>query len=423
VLHQVAHVSATFGLDAARTVDPAGYAISGRAPRFALKPETREEVAEALRAATRDGLGVVPWGGGVALAREQAPARFDVALDTRALSRVVEYQPDDLTLTAECGATIESLRATLAERGQELQLEAAEAWSATLGGALAANASGARRASLGAPRDRILGVRFALGDGTLARSGGRVVKNVAGYGIHRLLCGSRGALAVIVEATLKLQPAPAARAACVYACDASALAEPARWRRFAHMRPAVLTVIGGAIAGHDPMLAADGGCAVVVGFEGEAADVEHDCELTREALGIPRLRVSGDSAATLWQRLADLEELPGARLSFTSAHLTPDALAPALSAEALRRSVFHAACGRLHVFPNGGKASREEALRVVRDIEAHGFTLIDARDAGPLPPAIPPQQAVHTMRAAIRSALDPAGRFAFGEAWQGIDGA
>ena len=77
---------------------------------------------------------------------------------------------------------------------------------------------------LGAPRDRILGARFALGEGLLAKSGGRVVKNVAGYGIHRLLCGSRGALAVIVEATLKLQPAPAARAALVYAC------EPHRWR-------------------------------------------------------------------------------------------------------------------------------------------------------------------------------------------------
>jgi FAD/FMN-containing dehydrogenase len=412
---RAAHVSATFGLDAARAVDPAGYAMSGRAPRFALKPETREELAEALRAAARERLGVVPWGGGVALAREDAPERFDVALDTRALARVVEYEPDDLTLTAECGTTIESLRATLAARGQELPLEAAEAWGATLGGALAANASGARRASLGAPRDRILGAHFVTGDGVLARSGGKVVKNVAGYGTHRLLCGSRGALAVIVEATLKLQPAPAARAALVHACDVASLADAARWQRFVRMRPAVLTVIGGAIAGHDPTLAAGAGCAVIVGFEGEAADVERDCERTREALGVPRLRVSGDSAATLWQRLVDLEELQGARLSFTSAHLTPDALAQEIPAETLQRSVFHAACGRLHVFPRD-----EDATRLTRGLETHGFSLIGVRGASRITPAISPQLAVHAMRASIRSALDPARRFAFGEAWQGI---
>jgi glycolate oxidase FAD binding subunit len=404
-------VSATLGLDAARACDPAQYAIGGRFPRLAIRPQSREELCEVLRAATADDLGVVPWGGGVALSRDQAPLRFDVALDLRGLSRIVEYQPDDLTLTAECGAGIESLRSTLAAKHQELPLEAAEGWAATLGGVLAANASGPRRALLGAPRDRILGAHFALGDGTLAKSGGRVVKNVAGYGIHRLLCGSRGALAVIVEATLKLQPAPAARAAFIYACDPEQLADRSRWERFARLRPAVLTVIGGAIAGKDPTLAAGDGAAVVVGFEGEAADVEIDGERTHEALGVPRLRVSGDSAATLWQRLADLEELPGTRLSLTSAHLTPDALA-ALPREALARAAFHAACGRLHLFPAG-----DGGARLARELEPHGFELIAARAAGEVTPGVPRQQAVRGMRTAIRGALDPAGRFALGEGW------
>jgi FAD/FMN-containing dehydrogenase len=405
-------MSATLGLDAARACDPAGYAMSGRAPRYAIKPQSRDELAEALRAAALDGLGVVPWGGGVALAREVAPAAFDVALDTRGLSRIVEYQPDDLTLTAECGAGIETLRATLAERGQELPIEAAEGWGATLGGALAANASGARRAALGAPRDRVLGVRFALGDGTIARSGGKVVKNVAGYGIHRLLCGSRGALAVMVEASLKLQPSPASRAALVYAIDAAHLAATSCWERFARTRPAVLTAIGRDIAARDPTLAAGGAHAVVVGFEGEAADVELDCDRTREVLGVPRLKLSDASAVTLWQRLADLEELPGARLSFTSAHLTPEVLAAALSPAALARSVCHAACGRLHVYPNG-----DDPARVTRELESHGFALIAARGAR-IEPAAPAQLAVRSMRAAIRTALDPGWRFALGDAWE-----
>ncbi|MGH7741434.1 MAG: FAD-binding oxidoreductase [Candidatus Eiseniibacteriota bacterium] len=405
-------MSATLGLNAARACDPAAYAISGRPPRFAVRPETREELSEALRAAALDRLRVVPWGGGVALARESAPAAFDVALDTRGISKIIEYNPDDLTLTAECGASLETLRETLAARGQELPIEAAEDWGATLGGALAANACGARRAALGAPRDRILGARFALGDGTIARSGGKVVKNVAGYGIHRLLCGSRGALAVIVEASLKLQPAPASRAALVYAIDRARLAEVQRWERFARMRPAVLTVLGAEIAERDPTLAAGDAFAVVVGLEGEAADVELDCDRTREALGVPRLKVSDASAATLWQRLADFEELPGTRLSFTSAHLTPEVL-PALPLGVLGRAVFHAACGRLHVFPGAG-----DPTPLVREIEAHGFTMIAVRGARIEPP-IPPQIAVKAMRAAIRSALDPGSRFSFGEAWEG----
>ena len=195
-------MSATLGLGAARAVDAARYAIAGKLPRVALRPAAAGEVAEALRAAGRDGLGAVPWGGGTALALGQPPERYDVALDLTAFDRVVEYEPEDFTVTAECGVTLATLRATLAARGQELPLEGARAEAATLGGVLAANASGPRRLRFGAPHDRILGGHFALADGTLARSGGKVVKNVAGYALHRLLCGSRGGPGVLVAGGL-----------------------------------------------------------------------------------------------------------------------------------------------------------------------------------------------------------------------------
>jgi len=200
-------------------LDPARYAIAGVEPLSVRRPATREQVAELLRGAARDGLGVVPWGGGVSLARERAPERYDVALDLTALDRVVEHRSEDMTVTAECGVTLGILRTALAAHGQEGQLEGARAERATLGGLLAANASGPRRLRFGAPRDRILGAQFALADGTLARSGGRVVKNVAGYALHRLLCGSRGGLAVLLEASLKLAPAPARRVALVFGVE------------------------------------------------------------------------------------------------------------------------------------------------------------------------------------------------------------
>jgi glycolate oxidase FAD binding subunit len=213
----------------ARALDAGRFTIDGRAPRLAVRPENRDEAAEVLRAAAVDRLAVVPWGGGVSLGREGSPDRYDVALDLSALDRVIEYDPEDFTVTAECGATIASLRATLAAQGQELPLEAPQASRATLGGAIAANASGPRRLRFGAPRDRILGARFALAGGVIARSGGKVVKNVAGYGTHRLLCGSRGGLAVILEASLKLAPAPETRVALVFGVDAAALADASRW--------------------------------------------------------------------------------------------------------------------------------------------------------------------------------------------------
>jgi glycolate oxidase FAD binding subunit len=406
-------MTAALGLEPARSVDPAGYAMSGRAPKLAIRPANRDELCEALRAAALERLAVVPWGGGVSLSREIAPDRFDAAIDLRALDAIIEYEPDDLTLTAECGATIESLRDRLAAHAQELPLEAAEAWGATLGGVLAANASGARRLALGAPRDRILGARFALGEGLIARSGGKVVKNVAGYGMHRLLCGSRGALGVIVEASLKLAPAPESRVAMIWGADASTIADAAKWRAFPRMEPAALTVVGRAAAALNPVLASDDAFTVIVGFEGSAAHVEHQCETARSAFGAARVKVSDDSAVRLWQQLADLEELQGARLTFTTPANTPAALAPLLASRDLERAVFHAACGRLHVFP-----AASAAQSVATSCAAHGFALIDARGAGAVTPSIPPQDAVGGMRASLRAALDPGRAFALGDRWR-----
>ncbi|HTK32089.1 MAG TPA: FAD-binding oxidoreductase [Candidatus Saccharimonadaceae bacterium] len=441
-------LSAVIGLDASRAVDPASYAMSGRAPGAAVRPANRDELVEAVRAAAGERLGVVPWGGGVALSWERAPERYDIALDLRGLAKIVEFEPEDLTLTAECGVTIEALRDAVAARGLELPMEAAKAWGATLGGTLAANASGPRRLLLGAPRDRILGARFVTGDGVAARSGGKVVKNVAGYGTHRLLCGSHGSLAVIVEASLKLQPAPEARAAMIYAMEAGDVADAARWARFPRMEPAVLSVVGSAIAMRNPVFAHGTAFTVVVGFEGDAPHVEAMCAATRDALGTPKLKLAGASALTLWQHLADLEELMGPRLTLTSATHTPAALAAwatgdgagatgdgagatgtgagantaaagAPSRPPLDRAVFHAACGKLHVFPHGADvedgaadAPSPDVDAMLLELHAKGFALTNARGLAALTPPSPPSSALRVLREQARQALDPNGTFA-----------
>jgi len=390
-----------------RTVDASRFSMSGRAPRIAWRPENAAEVADAVRQAGADGLKLVPWGGGVALSREPAPERFDVALDMSGLKRVAVYDPDDYTVTVECGITIDDLRATLAAKGQELPLEAAESWGATLGGVLAANASGPRRRTFGAPRDRILGASFVTGDGVLAKTGGRVVKNVAGHAVHRLLVGSRGALGVIAQASLKLLPQPPARAALAWGCDAVTLAGAARWRDWPRREPVALTVVGRAIAAKNPLLAADAPFTVVAGFEDDGAWVEDCVEFARRSLGTPRVRVSHSSVLVLWQQVADMEELPGPRLTFTTAANTPEAIAFLSGRPVAERLVFHAPCGRLHVWPSG-----TEAAALVKELAGRGFALLEARGV-----AVRTPHQAEAIRSALRVALDPGGTLALGAAW------
>jgi glycolate oxidase FAD binding subunit len=393
-------------------MDPAGYLLAGRPPRLAVRPADRGEVIETLRAAARDRSSVVPWGAGVALTRESAPERYDLAVDLSALDAIVEYDPEDLTLTAECGVTLAALRTALSARGQELPLEAAHAARATLGGVLAADASGCRRLRLGAPHDRVLGARFVLADGTLARSGGRVVKNVAGYALHRLLCGSHGALAVIVEASLKLAPAPEARAALVYDADALSLADTARWSWLPRLEPSFVSVVGRDLSSAlPPSGRGEAAFTIVVGLEEDAPRVaEQEAAIVR-GLGPPRARLVGHEVEAMAQALADLEETDGERLSFTTAGNTPAALAPLTGAAAGTRLVFHAPAGRLHLFPAAGSEHATVATAV-----ANAFTLRSARLTGPRPAAAP-RSGVTALRARIRTSLDPAGTLAFGDRW------
>lgn len=393
---------------APRATDASRHAMSGRAPSVAWRPESAVEAADAVRQCNADGLKLVPWGGGVSLARVPAPERYDVALDLTGLKRIAIYDPDDYTVTVECGITLDDLRSTLAANRQELPLEGAESWGATLGGVLASNASGPRRRALGSPRDRILGASFVTGDGVLAKTGGRVVKNVAGHAVHRLLVGSRGTLGVLVQASLKLLPQPPARAAMIHDVDAATLADAARWRDWPRREPAALTVVGRAIAAKHPVLAGDSPFAVIAGFEDDAAWVEDCVEFSRQSLGAPRVKVSDASVLTLWQQVTDFEEMPGPRLTFTTAANTPEAIAFLAARPVAERLVFHAPCGRLHLWP----AAADEAGALLPELAGRGFVPIESRGVTATVPAVAP--ATTLLHERLRAQLDPKGVFALG---------
>jgi glycolate oxidase FAD binding subunit len=161
-----------------------------------------------LRCANENDLCVAPRGGGTKSGWGNPPARVDLILSTARLDRIVEHAWADMTVTVEAGCAIRTLQEHLAQHGQRLALDALWPERATVGGVLSTNDSGALRLRFGGLRDLIIGVTLALPDGTLARSGGKVVKNVAGYDLPKLATGALGTLGVITQATVRLHPMP-----------------------------------------------------------------------------------------------------------------------------------------------------------------------------------------------------------------------
>jgi len=183
-------------------------AVAGVQPGIVVEPATQEELASVLRLSNDAGLSVIPRGGGTKLGWGNPPARAYLILSTSRLNRIIEHVWADLTVSVEAGCTVQHLQDALAQHGQRLALDALWPARSTVGGVLSANDSGALRLRFGALRELIIGVTLALSDGTLASSGGKVVKNVAGYDLQKLATGALGTLGIITRAVFRVHPLP-----------------------------------------------------------------------------------------------------------------------------------------------------------------------------------------------------------------------
>ncbi len=205
-----ARIAQRFGAEniVASATELAGYEVDGMRPAAAVFAKSADEIADVLKFAATEKLAVIPCGSGTKLGIGMPPARYDVALDLSRMNRVLAFEPRDLTLGVEPGMQFSALAATLAAEKQFLPLNPPFFHRATIGGILAADSASPLRHLYGGPRDFVLGLEFVSGDGAIAKSGGRVVKNVSGYDLHKLLIGSLGTLAIIMRANFKTFPMP-----------------------------------------------------------------------------------------------------------------------------------------------------------------------------------------------------------------------
>jgi glycolate oxidase FAD binding subunit len=278
-------------------------AIDGITPATTLEPETGTEVAETLSEARASRKAVIPVGGGTMIDVGDHPARYDIALSTRRLSGIVEHSPGDLTVVVRAGTTMQELNEQLAKHGQFVPLQPAFPKNATVGGVLAAALSGPWRQAYGSARDFTIGMRMALPSGQMAKSGGKVVKNVAGYDLAKLFIGSYGSLGVITEVAFKVYPLPAERLTVTMECRDLADAFPLA-REVAGLGPGVM----GVAATAPPALSGDQGprWRVTVMLGGTAGTVRDLESAVRSAAG--QRRVSEPEAEDALQSLV---EAPG----------------------------------------------------------------------------------------------------------------
>jgi glycolate dehydrogenase FAD-binding subunit len=358
--------------------------IAGKQPKLVIQPGNEQELAQVLKLADDAALAVLPRGGGSKLDWGNPPDRADLLLSTARLNRILEHAWSDLTVTVEAGCTIRNLQETLAQHGQRLALDPLWPDHATIGGVLSTNDSGALRLRLGALRDLIIGVTLALPDGTLASSGGKVVKNVAGYDLPKLVTGALGTLAVITRAVFRLHPRP--KETRTISCVARDLREAQR----------LLLAVQDSQLAHSALQVRFNEHAkpeVDILFEGTQAGLEAQAEKVKTILAGGQLIESGSG---VWNARQDLygsciRSEPNCALAKTS--VLPAQIAETLeslagfSARGIHSAAVVQATGLGCIRFEGQPEALHAALREVRArIERPGGSLVIAQRPVSMPP-------------------------------------
>ncbi|MHC5537590.1 FAD-binding oxidoreductase [Singulisphaera rosea] len=305
----------------------------GRSATLTDRPETVEALQNTVTSRVAEGHAIYPRGGGTALDYGGTPRLPGVAIDLRGLNRVVDYPSADMTITIEAGVTLGQLRATLAEKQQRLLLDAPYPDRATLGGIYATNTNASRRFGAGNPRDQIIGVSFVTHDGALVKGGGRVVKNVAGYDLPKLMTGSMGTLGVLTQMTLKVRPIPeASELVCIPYASIESLTLALERLNTSGTRPIAVDVFNRSGAQHagESLGIPSADWVLVIGFEDNLSSVTWQVDRLMLEVGKTDVVIhEGDHAEPLWAALTQFQASELGAVSFV-ANLRPSTVAPFL---------------------------------------------------------------------------------------------
>ncbi len=273
-----------------------------------IKPGSAEEVARSLAVCREQKAGVIPSGLGSWLDCGNPVSRADAVVSLERLNRILEYSPSDLTITVEAGLALDELNRVARNERQWLPLDPAGSRNATVGAVAACASSGSLRFGFGTPRDYVLGLRLAHMDGSQSRSGGRVVKNVAGYDMNKLYVGSYGTLAVLTELTLKLRPAPeTTKTVCLVDADLGSLLKIAERVFASELEPASVFVTSKFTNVLTGRLTDDARPALMARFVGDSLVVDHQVDYFVRSFNPGAGPLNQAEAESAWAEITELD--------------------------------------------------------------------------------------------------------------------
>jgi glycolate dehydrogenase FAD-binding subunit len=282
--------------------------IDGLSPALLVRPASAEEAAACMKVCSESNAAVVPAGQMSWLECGNPLERADVVLSLERMRRIIDYSPPDLTATVEAGLTLSEFNAATGRERQWLPLDPPGFKQASLGAIAACNSSGALRLGFGTPRDYVIGLKLVHADGTESKSGGKVVKNVAGYDMNKLYTGSYGTLAIITELTFKLRPVPDFNSTILITSQSrDLLFQLAKQVRASELQPASVVLtrrLSGSFAStwpHD---------ALLIRFIDSEAAVKHQVNWVKEAIdqNYNATVLNENQAAAVWAEVADFDQ-------------------------------------------------------------------------------------------------------------------
>ncbi|MBE9098903.1 FAD-binding oxidoreductase [Vacuolonema iberomarrocanum] len=291
-----------------------GAIAPGTLPEYMICPDSQEALAEVVAWAHRDGISLLPCGSGSKLDWGKLTEGIQVILSTERLNRLVEHATGDMVVIAEAGLPFADLQAALAPTNQFLSLDPAYPERATLGGIVATADSGALRQRYGGVRDLLIGISFVRADGQVARGGGKVVKNVAGYDLMKLMTGAYGTLGVLSQLIFRTYPLPEAGATVVAVGDGEAIAQLTQSILLSSLTPTALELLAPVTTQSLGLeSSASNNFGLLVRFQSIPASVEQQSASVRkqaESVGLATTLLQDAAEADLWKRLREKWDEP-----------------------------------------------------------------------------------------------------------------